>query len=220
VTKNADNTLTYTPSSGFSGTDSFSYTVADPSGAKAIATVTVTVGSATANAVYVADLDGSAATKSNRWQAQVAILVADSSGQGVAGVSVSGTWSDGQSFTGTTDSKGWVTALSAWKHKSVGSIGFTVKSVAHADYDPTANRDPDGDSSGTSIIVYKDGSTAAPASSAGSDDDALRKTDSSESWDPLYRDLTQGLQGVQSNGPAASSREETVDWLFANGMWD
>ena len=37
------NSLVYTPNSGFSGTDSFSYTIVDPSGAPATATVTVTV---------------------------------------------------------------------------------------------------------------------------------------------------------------------------------
>ena len=39
----AGNSLVYTPNSGFSGTDSFSYTIADPSGAQSTATVTVNV---------------------------------------------------------------------------------------------------------------------------------------------------------------------------------
>ncbi|MFK7877331.1 MAG: tandem-95 repeat protein, partial [Paracoccaceae bacterium] len=44
VTIEADGRLTYTPDSDFNGNDSFSYTVADPSGATSTATVDVTVG--------------------------------------------------------------------------------------------------------------------------------------------------------------------------------
>jgi DNA gyrase/topoisomerase IV subunit B len=40
---NPDGTVTYTPDANFYGTDSFTYTVSDPSGATATATVTVTV---------------------------------------------------------------------------------------------------------------------------------------------------------------------------------
>lgn len=221
VVKNADNTLTYSPKAGFTGTDSFSYTVADPSGAKATATVTVTVEPAATNVVYVSDLDGKVVTKSSRWQAQVAISVLDSSGRGVAGVSVSGTWSDGKSFAGTTDSNGRATALSAWRHKSIGSVEFTVTNVAHADYDPAANRDPDGDSNGTGIIVYKDGTTAAPASSAGTGTgEALLTADSSEEWNALYCELAHGPESAKPDGLSASSTETAVDWLLANGMLD
>ncbi|BAY63876.1 CHU large protein [Calothrix brevissima NIES-22] len=43
VVKNADNTLTYTPNIGFSGTDSFTYTASDGKGGTASATVNLTV---------------------------------------------------------------------------------------------------------------------------------------------------------------------------------
>jgi uncharacterized repeat protein (TIGR01451 family) len=43
VTVNDDGTLTYTPDSGFSGTDTFTYTAVDGSGQQVTATVTVTV---------------------------------------------------------------------------------------------------------------------------------------------------------------------------------
>jgi VCBS repeat-containing protein len=46
VTINADGTLTYTPSAGFVGTDSFTYTVSDGQGGTATATVSVTVNDA------------------------------------------------------------------------------------------------------------------------------------------------------------------------------
>ena len=44
VNINADNTLTYTPNSGFSGTDMFNYTVSDGKGGTSSGTVTVHVG--------------------------------------------------------------------------------------------------------------------------------------------------------------------------------
>jgi hypothetical protein len=46
VSINANNTVTYTPNSQYTGTDSFTYTIADPCGATATATVTVTIGQA------------------------------------------------------------------------------------------------------------------------------------------------------------------------------
>ena len=44
VSLNADGTVTYTPTEGFAGTDSFTYTIADPSGATSKATVDIVVG--------------------------------------------------------------------------------------------------------------------------------------------------------------------------------
>ena len=44
VTKTADGKLTYTPKAGFSGTDTFSYTVSDGKGGTSTTTATVTVG--------------------------------------------------------------------------------------------------------------------------------------------------------------------------------
>lgn len=48
VTKNADGSLTYTPSAGFSGTDAFSYAIDDGAGGTASGTVTVLVGASAA----------------------------------------------------------------------------------------------------------------------------------------------------------------------------
>lgn len=47
VALNADGSLTYTPNTGFSGSDSFTYTAADPSGRTDTASVTVSVGAET-----------------------------------------------------------------------------------------------------------------------------------------------------------------------------
>ncbi|MEZ5454182.1 MAG: IPTL-CTERM sorting domain-containing protein [Thiothrix sp.] len=69
--------LVYTPTAGFTGTDTFSYTIADPGGAQATATVTVTV------AANTQDTDGDGLT-----DAEEAVLgtnpnKADSDGDGV-----------------------------------------------------------------------------------------------------------------------------------------
>ena len=61
VTINADGTVTYTPDAGFTGDDTFTYTICDPAGACSTATVTVTVailGSLTGQVWLDIDLDG------------------------------------------------------------------------------------------------------------------------------------------------------------------
>ncbi|CUH77121.1 Ig-like domain-containing protein [Tropicibacter naphthalenivorans] len=54
VTVNPDGSITYTPDAGFEGTDTFDYTIADPSGATSTATATVTVGEPVDNVAPVA----------------------------------------------------------------------------------------------------------------------------------------------------------------------
>lgn len=166
VTANSDGTLTYSPAAGYAGSDSFSYTISDPAGATDTAAISVSVEATTDSdaddvaAVRVVDIDGLVAADRSRWQAAVTIAVTDSNGNGAAGVAVAGRWSNGKTFSGATDADGRVTATSVWLQKKSASISFTIESVSHVDYDPTLNSDPDGDSDGTSIIVYKDGTTA------------------------------------------------------------
>jgi hypothetical protein len=101
----------------------------------------------------------------------VTILVEDGSGLPVSSATVQGTWSHGISSIATTDANGLATVSSGNVDKSIGSVTFQVTSIAHAilNYDPTANMDSDepADSDGTSIVVYQDGSTAAPTSTVG-----------------------------------------------------
>jgi hypothetical protein len=173
VVINNDQTITYTPNSSFSGTDSFTYTISDGQGGTATATVSITVSSDdqdAGEAVRVVDIDGSVSSFRNQWRAVVTITVADSSGVGVAGLTVTTRWSDGRSFTGTTNAAGQLTATSAQMNNRVSRISFRVENVDHLDYDPTLNSDPDGDSNGTSITVFKDGSTAAGGFQASNDD--------------------------------------------------
>jgi hypothetical protein len=59
VVINPNGTVTYTPNSGFVGTDTFTYTITDPNGHQTVATATVTVGSTTPTALST---DASTAT--------------------------------------------------------------------------------------------------------------------------------------------------------------
>jgi hypothetical protein len=54
----ADRQITYTPNAGFTGVDTFTYTIADGAAISNVATVTVTVNAAPANVAPVADNDG------------------------------------------------------------------------------------------------------------------------------------------------------------------
>jgi serine protease len=180
--RNSNGTVTYTPRLGFSGTDSFSYTIADVHGATSTAAVTVTVGAAAASpTMNVADLAGRVATQRNQWRAEVTALVRDGSNQPVSGATLTGRWSDGRTATGTTNAQGQVTLVSAWQSSRTNSVTFTVTGITHSSftYNASANSDVDGDSDGTRIIVGKDGTTTfssdAPQFSppAGEADDAL-----------------------------------------------
>jgi hypothetical protein len=59
---NPDNTITYTPTTGYSGPDSFTYTISDNHGATATATVTITILQSTPGKI---DGDGSIGKKTN-----------------------------------------------------------------------------------------------------------------------------------------------------------
>ena len=165
VTNNAGGTVTYTPPAGFSGTDTFTYTASDGNGGSDTATVTITVAPASPTTLHVADLDGtSSSVNRKKWAATVTILVQDAAGSPVSGATVAGGWSHGISSTATTGANGLATVYSGNVDKTVGSVTFTVNNLVHTTlaYDPAANTDPDGDSNGTSIVVFQNGTTSAP----------------------------------------------------------
>ena len=72
---------------------------------------------------------------------------------------MNGSWSNGTSGSGScvTDADGECTITKNNVKKNVGSVTFTVTSVAAAGYgyDQGANHDPDGDSNGTVIVLTK-----------------------------------------------------------------
>jgi Subtilase family len=111
--------------------------------------------------MHVADLDMlSEPQPRNRWRAQVNVRVLDEEGSAVSSAAVTGQWSSGASGSETlnTGDNGWVSFTKSNLKGGVSSVGFGVTNVSHAgfDYDAAANTDPDGDSSGTTIVVLKD----------------------------------------------------------------
>lgn len=109
------------------------------------------------NSVHVADLDGSGQNNGTLWTASVSILIVDNNGGPVAGTQVTGKWSGGTSGTSscTTDGAGLCTVSKSSLRRT--QVRFTVTGVVANGYtyDKAANTDPDGDSNGTVIMVYR-----------------------------------------------------------------
>ena len=107
----------------------------------------------------VTDLDGRAASNRGRWSGEVTVTVRDALARPVSGATVLGGWSAGADGEGscTTDATGACRVGKAGIGKKVRSIVFTIDQVSHADlrFDGSAGSDPDGDSDGTSIVLYK-----------------------------------------------------------------
>lgn len=168
ITDNGDGTLTYTPLEGFTGTDSFGYTVSDGNGGSDSATVTVDVQKAAVTGTsHVGDLDASTVVKgkSGQWEAFVTATIHDANDQPVGAATVTGTWSGSTSGTvsGVTAPDGTVT-FATGNLKGGSSVTFTLESVSSSlTYDPASNHDPDGDSNGSSITVNRDGTTSYAA---------------------------------------------------------
>ena len=161
-TPNTDTaTVVYSPSAGYSGPDSFTYRVADATGASADVTVSITVLAAPpANTIHVGDLDRSSSATGKTWTAKVTVRVHSANEGPVSGALVTGTWSNGASgtVTCTTNSSGACTMQKTkLSRASVASVTFTVTSVTRtgSTYTAAANHDLDGDSDGTAIVVFR-----------------------------------------------------------------
>jgi hypothetical protein len=112
--------------------------------------------------LHVADLDGVKSSENkNFWRAGVTTLIVDDSGSPVVEATVTGDRSGGSSGTRSclTDSAGLCTVTSDRVSRTQPSVTFTVTGVSHPSlvYDAGQNGDPDGDSDGTTIVVYRDG---------------------------------------------------------------
>jgi serine protease AprX len=111
--------------------------------------------------MHVGDLDGSSSWYWGTWfwQATVTIEVHDANHNPVADATVSGSWTGGYSGSGEcttgSDSRCSVSTGIIWRGSS--STTFTVDDVTHAtlSYESVDNHDPDGDSDGTTITVYR-----------------------------------------------------------------
>jgi hypothetical protein len=151
----------YTPTAGYGGPDSFTYRVLDASGASAPVTVSITVlAPPPPNPIHVGDLDRSTAVAGKTWTARVTIRIHGADEGAVAGALVTGTWSNGASgtVTCTTTVSGACTVQKTKLSKAtVASVTFTVTGVTlpGAAYTNAANHDPDGDSTGSTIVVFR-----------------------------------------------------------------
>ena len=135
-------------------------TVTDDDGAPDSDSQTLSVsGGGGGTTMHVGDMDGAALNNGSSWTAQVTIRVHDGSHGAVAGASVSGSWSNGVTGTGscTTDSSGACIVSRSGILKRTSGVVFSVTGVGHASltYAAASNHDPDGDGNGTSIAVSK-----------------------------------------------------------------
>jgi hypothetical protein len=145
----------YTPAPGYSGSDSFTYHVSDGTVQSNLATVSITV--VPLPRVHVGDLDGSTVKGSGSWTATAAIRIESSANVAQPQAVVTGRWSTGATASCTTAGAGTCVIGSGSIARSVKSATFTMTSVTSglAIYDPSANHDPDGDSTGTSITIAR-----------------------------------------------------------------
>jgi hypothetical protein len=156
---NANGTITSTPEPSYSGPDAFAYTASDGSAISNLATVSITVTAAPpANPFHIGDLDRATTISGKTWTAKVTIHVHDATHGNVGSVVVTGAWSNDASGSAacTTATNGTCTVqLTKLSRTAVSGVTFTVISATRSGwtYIPAANHDPDGDSTGTAIVI-------------------------------------------------------------------
>jgi hypothetical protein len=146
ATLNADQTITYTPGSGFTGTDAFTYTVSDGRGGTAVGTVAVTVNSGQ-NTVHVENIAMALLPSGKNWKAQATILIHDQSAQPKAGAVIYGDWYFKGNLTqsgayATADTTGQAVLVSPPAKAVVGdTFTFVVTDIVFSGYgyDPGQN---------------------------------------------------------------------------------
>jgi subtilisin family serine protease len=150
-------TVKYTPASGWSGVDTFTYRVRDGVLYSAPVTVTVTTGPPTL--LHVGDLDGKTTVNtSTRYTIAITVRVHNASEAGVSGVTVTGNWS-GATTGGVsckTDATGTCVLSKGNILRGSGTVTLTISGLTLSPigvYQPSANHDPDGDSNGTAISL-------------------------------------------------------------------
>jgi PKD repeat protein len=134
------------------GTYTATVTVTDTLGATDMETVIIIVNAP--STLHIADLDGSAISVRRMWTATVTVTVQDDSDALVSGATVSGTWRLGAIGSCTTTTNG---TCSVSRRATANREVFTVTGIMHASltYDANVNADPDGDSNGTVITIFK-----------------------------------------------------------------
>jgi lysophospholipase L1-like esterase len=122
------------------GTYRVTLEVRDTIGQPATRAQDVTVTSATAPTVHLADASGSAATRKSGWTATVTVTVQDSAARTVAGATVTGAWTTGATGSCVTDPTGSC-SFSLNVSRKVASVTWKVTGITAAGYayDATAN---------------------------------------------------------------------------------
>jgi serine protease AprX len=107
--------------------------------------------------VHVGDLDGSATPSTHsRWRAAVVITVHDVTDAPRSGVTVRGSWDGGSTVSCVTNSAGTCSITKLFSNsKTRTTFAVTRLSLSGYTYDAVSNHDPDGDSTGTSIVVLR-----------------------------------------------------------------
>ena len=114
------------------------------------------------NTMHVADLDQTSSLigKSGAWRAYVDVAIVNTNGTPVSSATVTGDWGgvSRAEVTALTDASGVVSFAEKIESHENSSVTLTVIDVAHSSlvYQRLANTDPDGDSDGTTITVYRD----------------------------------------------------------------
>jgi len=110
------------------------------------------------SSVHIGDLDATRINQGSTWQARITITSHDVNHAAQSGAVVYATWSGGYSgaVSCITNSSGQCNLTTASMRKKVGSVTLTITSVQAADtYEAGDNHDPDSDSNGTVITVFK-----------------------------------------------------------------
>jgi hypothetical protein len=146
---------TYTPTAIWTATELPTETPTEPPSPTATPTNTPTP--EPSSEIHVSDLDADSSGSGKRWDAYVTITVMDGYGNPVQNAEVYGSWSlsGRQNAVCTTDPNGQCTVQQMIKNNT-DSLTFTVNQVLAGDavYNPDANSDPDGDSTGNEIEVF------------------------------------------------------------------
>ncbi|MEO6944367.1 MAG: hypothetical protein ABI053_06615, partial [Lacisediminihabitans sp.] len=132
----------------------------DPDGDSNGTSITITRGSSpTSASAHIGDLDNTTTRVSGtKWYPKATATVLDANGVAVAGATVSGKFTHHSgTVTCVTAANGVCTVGNFSLGRSTTSTAFTVTSVVKTNttYESTANTDPDGDSSGTTININR-----------------------------------------------------------------
>ena len=147
----------YTPASGWSGVDTFTYRVRDGVLWSAPATVTVTTTAPVL--LHVGDLDGKTTVNTTtRYTINITVTVHNGTEGLVSGVTVTANWSGGTTggVSCKTTAAGTCVLSKGNILRSAGPVTLTIAGLALSPtgvYVPGANHDPEADSNGTVIVL-------------------------------------------------------------------